>query len=210
MALATTYTKVLDKFSYKKVLTLCELIDYQNQKICLGLKKTGFGKGFYNGFGGKVEKSDKSVLDAAKRECREEAKVDLINCNKIGIIYFSFTYLAELFEVHVYSSTKWEGKPSESDEMKPEWFDFKDIPYDKMWKDDMLWMQYLLNNEMFIGAAYFDKGNKILNSQFKSINNDKDQIQCLLNDEYDKLDLDYSVLIESNDQEQDQENESNS
>ena len=198
----------MDKFSYKKVLTLCELIDYQNQKICLGLKKTGFGKGFYNGFGGKVEKSDKSILDAAKRECREEANVDLINCNKIGIIYFSFTYLPELFEVHVYSSTKWNGKPSESNEMRPEWFNFKDIPYDKMWKDDIFWMPYLLNNEMFLGAAYFDKGNKLLNYQYKSINNDKDQIKYLLNDEYDKLDLDYSVLIESNAKEQDKENES--
>lgn len=190
-----SFKEIMNKFSYKKILTLCEIIDFQNKKICLGLKKKGFGAGFYNGFGGKFEKNDKTVINAAIRECHEEANIELINCNKIGIIYFSFTYLPELFEVHVYCSTKWKGKPSESDEMKPKWFDFKDIPFNKMWKDDIFWMPYLLKNEMFIGAAYFDKNNKMLNHEFKSIHNDQKQIEYLLNDQFENLDIDYSVLI---------------
>ena len=197
--MALKYTKLLEKFNKKKILTLCEIVDYKNKNILLGFKKTGFGSGQYNGFGGKVEKNE-SILDAAKRECKEEANIDLINCDKIGIIYFSFTYLNELFEVHVYISTKWNGKECETKEMRPQWFKFKDIPYNKMWKDDILWMPYMLNKEYFIGAAYFDKDNKMLNHEFKSINNDKEQINYLLNSQFDKLDLNYKVLTEIKDE----------
>lgn len=35
----------------------------------MGQKKRGFGEGYYNGFGGKVEQSE-TILDAAKREAR--------------------------------------------------------------------------------------------------------------------------------------------
>ena len=82
--------------------------------------------------------------------------------------------------------------------MKPMWFNIEDIPYDKMWKDDTYWMPYLFHSEgpqYFIGAAYFDKENVMLNHQFKSIQDNEQQIGYLLNGQYDKLDLDYSVLI---------------
>lgn len=39
----------------------------QGDQVLLGEKKRGFGEGYYNGFGGKVEKME-SVLEAAKRE----------------------------------------------------------------------------------------------------------------------------------------------
>eukprot|EP01083_Nonionella_stella_P058219 152564_1 len=195
--ISSKYSQIMKQFSHRKLLTLCEVIDFPNQRILLGFKKCGFGAGNYNGFGGKVEKNE-SILDAAKRECKEEANIDLIDCNKIGIIYFSFTYLEEVFEVHVYYSTKWKGTISETDEMKPIWFAFEDIPYDKMWKDDTFWMPYLLRSkdpEYFIGAAYFDKDNVMLNHDFKSIHDDKQQIDFLLSGQYEKLDLDYSVLV---------------
>merc|ERR1712079_998463 len=86
-----------------------------------------------------------------------------------------------------------------TEEMKPKWFNIEDIPYDKMWKDDIYWMPYLFHSDgpqYFIGAAYFDKENVMLNQRFKSIHDDKRQIEYLLNGQYDKLDLNYSVLIE--------------
>lgn len=49
---------------YNKQLTL--LFPLRENQVLLGYKKRGFGKGWWNGFGGKV-KSDESVEDAAKR-----------------------------------------------------------------------------------------------------------------------------------------------
>ena len=195
--MSTKYTQILKRFSHKKLLTLCQVIDFRNQRILLGLKKTGFGAGVFNGFGGKVE-SNETILEAAKRECREEANIELEHCQQIGILFFSFTYLDELFEVHVFYSTKWSGKESETSEMKPTWFSIDDIPFDRMWKDDVFWMPYLLHSDgprYFIGAAYFDQENVMLNHQFRSIHDDEQQIGYALKGQYDKLNLDYSVLI---------------
>ena len=36
----------------------------------------------------------------------------------------------------MFSSRKWEGEISETEEMKPIWFDFDKIPFENMWKDD--------------------------------------------------------------------------
>jgi 8-oxo-dGTP pyrophosphatase MutT (NUDIX family) len=39
----------------------------KNGRLLLGLKKTGFGSGYYNGFGGKVEPGE-TIAQAAHRE----------------------------------------------------------------------------------------------------------------------------------------------
>ena len=62
------------------------------QQVLLGLKKRGFGVGKWNGFGGKVEATDASIVAAAAREVLEEANVhvrseDLESC---GVLLFSF------------------------------------------------------------------------------------------------------------------------
>ena len=38
-----------------KLLTLVIPVDDDKKRVLLGLKKRGFGEGYYNGFGGKVE-----------------------------------------------------------------------------------------------------------------------------------------------------------
>ena len=41
----------------------------------------------------------------------------------------------------------------ESEEMKPQWFSFDQIPYEKMWVDDKIWYPIMLRDEKF--KAYF-------------------------------------------------------
>ena len=55
-----------------KVMTLLMVV--QGQRVLLGEKKRGFGEGFWNGFGGKVDAGE-SVDEAALRELREEAGI---------------------------------------------------------------------------------------------------------------------------------------
>ena len=38
-------------------------------------------------------------------------------------------------------------------EMKPQWFELGNVPFDQMWPDDRLWFPYLLSGRAF--QAYF-------------------------------------------------------
>ena len=43
----------------------------------------------------------------------------------------------------------------ESEEMKPRWWGFDDVPFEKMWADDPLWFPYLLAGQLFAGDVVF-------------------------------------------------------
>lgn len=138
----------------KKRLTLC--IIYQNHRVLLGLKKRGFGAGRWNGFGGKVEPSE-SIEESALREVMEEAGVEVVKMEKRGIIDFEFENDPKILEVHIFCILKYAGKPKETNEMKPKWFDISKIPFEKMWPDDVYWMPLLLAGKKFKGKFLFDK-----------------------------------------------------
>lgn len=138
----------------KKILTLCMVC--KDGEILLGLKKRGFGEGRWNGFGGKVEEGE-TIEDAAARELREEAGIELGAQKKIGILDFSFANDPKLLEVHVFKVTDFTRSPVESEEMKPQWFKFSDIPFDQMWSDDEQWFPYMLGDKPFRGKFHFDK-----------------------------------------------------
>jgi 8-oxo-dGTP diphosphatase/2-hydroxy-dATP diphosphatase len=145
----------------KKILTLC--IVHQHPKILLGMKKRGFGAGRWNGFGGKVE-ANETIEAAAKRELEEEAGVRAKNMQRTGIIEFEFVGNPEILEVHVFTCSHIEGEPHESDEMRPQWFDSAEIPYQAMWADDKHWLPLALAGKRFYGKFLFDgeKSNTII------------------------------------------------
>ncbi|MCX6765358.1 MAG: NUDIX domain-containing protein [Candidatus Moranbacteria bacterium] len=71
----------------KKILTLC--VVHQGDQILLGMKKRGFGKGYWNGFGGKVH-SGESIEETAMREIKEEVGIVPESLEKHGILNFEF------------------------------------------------------------------------------------------------------------------------
>ncbi|MEK7462406.1 MAG: 8-oxo-dGTP diphosphatase [Patescibacteria group bacterium] len=138
----------------KKVMTLCMVVT--DEKVLLGLKKRGFGAGRWNGFGGKLE-GDETLLEAAKRELREEVGIETNTLDKVGTLNFSFeSDSALLLEVHVFRTDTFVGEPLESEEMRPAWFEFKEIPYAEMWPDDSLWLPLVLKGKRVIGSFHFD------------------------------------------------------
>lgn len=143
----------------KKALTLC--IIHNRNKLLLGMKKRGFGQGRWNGFGGKAEEGE-TIEEAAKRELFEEAGIKARNIEKLGIIDFSWKGKTDVLEVNIFKAREFEGEPKESDEMRPQWFDVKDIPFDSMWKDDKYWMPLFLENKKFKGKFIFDDKDNIL------------------------------------------------
>ncbi|KAG0353753.1 hypothetical protein BG005_007024 [Podila minutissima] len=143
----------------KKVLTLVMVIDKDNQKILLGYKKRGFGAHLWNGFGGKVEPGE-TVRQGALRELQEEAgiTVDDHKIQKAGVLLFLFENDPMGLECHVYKAYEYHGEIRECEEMRPQWFDIKDIPYEQMWEDDKIWLPELLKGQdPFYGRIYIKR-----------------------------------------------------
>ena len=127
------------------------------------MKKRGFGVGKWNGVGGKVDlNKDKGVLDATIRETKEEIGVLPGELKKVAVLKFRFPHKEEWNQdVHVFLTNKWDGNPEESEEMKPQWFGFKDIPYDSMWDDDKIWLPHVLSGKKLEADFIFGDEEKI-------------------------------------------------
>lgn len=116
------------------------------------MKKRGFGAGLWNGIGGKVRK-DETPAQAAVRECHEEIGVTPNDLHLVGRLRFFMPNDPQFeHDCHIYTAEKWEGKPVETEEMRPEWFDGANIPYKMMWPADGLWLPHVLANEKFAGV----------------------------------------------------------
>ncbi|MEK9186372.1 MAG: 8-oxo-dGTP diphosphatase [Patescibacteria group bacterium] len=148
----------------KKVLTLCVI--HQHPNVLLGMKKRGFGAGKWNGFGGKVEKGEE-IEKAATREVFEESGVSVGQLEKFGLIDFEFQGNPEILEVHIFKAEKFSGNPEETEEMKPQWFNINEIPFDSMWPDDRYWFPLFLSGRKFKGKFLFGKTDNILDMRLE-------------------------------------------
>ncbi len=144
-------------------MTLCLVV--QDEKVLLGYKKRGFGEGWWNGFGGKVE-AHESIETAVLREVEEEAGIQLSEVNKKGLLEFTFSDRpGEILEGHIYRGEGVLGEPRESEEMSPQWFRVHEIPYDYMWPADRFWLPALLDGKAFKGKIHFDERKDIVSKE---------------------------------------------
>uniref|UniRef100_M4A4D3 Oxidized purine nucleoside triphosphate hydrolase n=1 Tax=Xiphophorus maculatus TaxID=8083 RepID=M4A4D3_XIPMA len=135
-----------------KLLTLVLVV--QPGRVLLGMKKRGFGAGKWNGFGGKVQPGE-TIEEAARRELQEESGLTVDVLDKIGNIKFEFVGETEMLDVHIFRADKYNGEPTESEEMRPQWFDCDKIPFSQMWADDVLWFPLMLQKKKFVGYFKF-------------------------------------------------------
>ncbi|KAM4632275.1 oxidized purine nucleoside triphosphate hydrolase [Discoglossus pictus] len=149
-----------------KLLTLVLVV--QPEKILLGMKKRGFGAGRWNGFGGKVQTGE-TIEAAARRELWEESGLTVDTLQKIGRIKFEFVGSTELMDVHIFRADDFSGEPTESEEMRPQWFDLEKIPFDGMWPDDIYWMPLLLQKKKFLGYFKFEGHDLILDYTLEQV-----------------------------------------
>ena len=151
-----------------KELTLLFL--RRDDEILLALKKRGFGEGRWNGVGGKVERGE-TVEQALLREAQEEILVTPTAFEQVADLTFDEFFKGEpaLMHVHVFIATEWKGTPTETDEMKPDWFKLADIPYDDMWSDDPYWLPLVLENRKIIASFVLDKKDIITSHTVKEV-----------------------------------------
>ncbi|MEK7189337.1 MAG: 8-oxo-dGTP diphosphatase [Patescibacteria group bacterium] len=153
----------------KKVLTL--FIAHRDGKVLLGMKKRGFGAGRWNGFGGKVEHGE-SIEDSVLREVREEAGIVPKDMRERAVFEFRYENADEMFEVHLFSASEFEGEPKETEEMRPQWFSHEEIPFADMWPDDAHWFPHFLAGEFFHGRFRFRDTDTLLEHDIRVIRDD--------------------------------------
>lgn len=135
----------------------------RDDEILLAMKKRGFGAGKWNGVGGKLE-PEETLEQAAVRECQEEIGVTPQHFWKVS--EFDFTGGSDKDQwnnlVSVYLCDEWGGEPTESEEMRPQWYKISDIPYGDMWDDDELWLAQILGGKSLKGTFTFDADDKMI------------------------------------------------
>lgn len=112
---------------------------------------------------------DETIEDAARRELREEIGVSAKDLKKAGIIDFEFQGNPEILKVHLFRATDFDGKPRESEEMRPQWFSVGEIPFEDMWPDDKYWFPLFLAGKKFKGRFLFDGFDKIVNYKLTEV-----------------------------------------
>lgn len=148
------------KHKNKRILSLGFVL--KGKCILLAMKKIRFGQGWWNGFGGGVEKGE-SIEEGLIREAKEEGNIQPTKLVHVGINWFKFVDNPTILEVHVFQILDYRGRPTESDEMGPmQWFPLDAIPYTEMWPTDEHFLPFLLRGELFEGYFLLSKDKKLL------------------------------------------------
>ncbi|KAJ2558864.1 hypothetical protein EV175_000598 [Coemansia sp. RSA 1933] len=148
-----------------RLYTLIFPMDSKQERVLLGMKKRGFGKDKLNGFGGKVEAGE-TVSQGASRELSEESG---LRCTaepeKCGLLLFYFENDPVAMEVHVFLARSFAGQAEETDEMRPQWFGVREMPFEQMWVDDAFWWPYVLERKKFVGRFWLKADQRTITRQ---------------------------------------------
>ncbi|MCK5673773.1 MAG: 8-oxo-dGTP diphosphatase [Spirochaetales bacterium] len=145
---------------------------FKDDKVLLINKKTGLGKGKVNAPGGRIEPAEMAI-EAAVREVQEETGLTPLNVKAVGQLSFIFKdgYSLKGF---VYFADDCTGDMKETDEADPFWQSVDQIPYDKMWEDDKLWLPLAMSGKYIKGHFIFD-GDKMISQEIEEsqVSNEK-------------------------------------
>jgi len=134
-------------------------------QILLIHKKRGLGAGKINGPGGRLDPGE-SAHQAAIREVQEELRITPLEIEQRGVLRFQFV---DGLSIHceVFTARNWRGQPQETDEAIPQWTPVDEIPFEKMWADDRIWLPLMLAGKRFDGRFLFD-GEAMLGHEVSS------------------------------------------
>ena len=138
--------------------TLCHIVGPRG--LLLKKASRGFGKGKWNGPGGKLDPGE-NVLAGAKREVYEETGLRTRRLFEHGTIkYFMHGNSRLHTRARIFSTRSFTGTPRSTVEGRVRWFRFDRIPFDEMWDDDRYWIGLMLAGSRFDAEFYYSRDNK--------------------------------------------------
>ncbi|GAB4147164.1 MAG: hypothetical protein OHK0017_08560 [Patescibacteria group bacterium] len=137
-----------------------------SEHIILGTKKRGFGVGYLNGFGGKLEPGE-TYYESAARELLEELGVRTVKLDFIGQINFyfplDFPISKRAQQVMVFKCSEFEGEPTETEEMSFEIINLNTIPFNRMWPDAPLYFP-IINQKNWKAEILYDSNYNVIDA----------------------------------------------
>lgn len=147
-----------------KKTTLTFVLD--GDLLLMILKKRGQGAGKWNLPGGKVAPGE-SEAQAAAREVLEETGISVERLEQRGSLEFHFpeggswSNACSVFVARSFSGNL----VAENEECSAQWVPITEIPYDKMWPNDRLWVPALLSGEKVNRIYTFDAHDNLLSEE---------------------------------------------
>ena len=114
----------------------------RDDEVLLIHKKTGHGAGRINGPGGKLDPGE-GVIACACREVFEEVGL-VVHDAAVGLEMRFVERDGPQWLGFTRTATELAGDLRETREAKPFWCPIADVPYDRMWPDDAIWLPGLL------------------------------------------------------------------
>jgi 8-oxo-dGTP diphosphatase len=151
-----------------KRTTLIFVFDRPGNKLLMIEKKRGQGAGKWNVPGGKIAASE-SAAEAAVRECIEETGIEPHSIKEAGLLEFYFPESDSWDNTcSVFTAEQFSGELTPSnDECDAHWVSLDEIPYEKMWDDDRLWVPLLMTGKRFHRVYWFDKNDHMAREEIR-------------------------------------------
>lgn len=96
------------------------------------------------------------------------------SCFKKNVWNKTNTPAAAAAAVAVFCATELSGVPVETEEMAPVWTPIDQIPYDRMWADDVHWYPLFLQGASFEGVFAFTDTHKLVWHRLKEVQDTAD------------------------------------
>jgi len=161
---------------HHKLATLCYLT-YNNELLLLyrNKKENDFHHGKYVAVGGRLELGE-TPLECVIREVKEETGYSL-GAKEIvfrGYIYFDEVHRNKVSQdlpaynwlVFMYKAEVGDKRLHDNEEGELQWFDFENIPYDRMWEGDRYFTPVILDSSDIIEGKFLYDNDRVLEWTF--------------------------------------------